>query len=357
MFHLDKTLRWLDPYFSDGYYKYFLSVGDTGLCNRLFHWEVAYDLNKFNNFEYNILISDIYWPEYELLSLPYTFTTNSNFNGFDKYYIDSLLLYENLKLKTVFDIKNQNSYLATRIDTQLIKNMYNDENFKLNDNHYYCDFGFQTLSSLCNNMFYTNKNRPLKNIKLKYQYIENEIKKILKDCVGIHIRRGNGVSYIEDDLNSFDIYLQDLYKEIKLNFVGSDSSYKFIADEIYFNIIDKILEINPNQKIYISMDLPIDFLNIYKNKYGNNIICAHDILPNILYYLDGENLKIKKEKNYINTVQNIVDLFSLSFSKFIIKSPISTWSLFASYYNNTTNVNATDDIEKIIDLYSKENYK
>lgn len=101
------------------------------------------------------------------------------------------------------------------------------------------------------------------------------------------------------------------------------------------------------------MDLPVDFLNVYKNKYGNNIIYSHDILPNILYYLDNENLKISKKEHYINTVHNIVDLFSLSFCKFIIKSPNSTWSSFASDYNTKLSINATDIVENIVNLYVK----
>lgn len=351
MFHFNNTLRWLDPYFSDGYYKYHLAVGDTGLCNRILHWEIAYDLNKFNNFKFNILVSDIYWPEYELIDLPHTYLVNSNFDTFDKYYIDSLLLYENLKLKTVFDIHNQNSYIANRIDKDLIKSIYDDKNLYLEDNHYYCDFGFDTLYSFKKERFNINENRPLQHIKLKHHYVENEIKNKLKNCIGIHIRRGNGVCYTDEDLKSFDDTLSNLYKQIRSRFRGFDDFYKFISDEIYFNIIDKILEVNPNQKIYISMDLPIDFLIVYKKKYGDNIIFSHDILPNILYYLDNQNLKISRQNNYINTVQNIVDLFSLSFCKFIIKSPASTWSTFASEYNNIPNINAKQNIEEIIDLY------
>ena len=37
-----------------------------------------------------------------------------------------------------------------------------------------------------------------------------------------------------------------------------------------------------------------------------------------------------------NPLSNIIDLFSLSHCPFLIKSPESTWSEFAEYYNNST---------------------
>jgi hypothetical protein len=39
----ERTLRWLEPF---GGWRGFTT--DTGLCNRIFHWEVAYEINKQN---------------------------------------------------------------------------------------------------------------------------------------------------------------------------------------------------------------------------------------------------------------------------------------------------------------------
>ena len=59
-------LKWVEPW---GGYD---SKNDTGFCNRLFHWEFAYQLNEINNFKFKILLEDYWWPELEYLELPYS---------------------------------------------------------------------------------------------------------------------------------------------------------------------------------------------------------------------------------------------------------------------------------------------
>ena len=59
-------LKWVEPW---GGYD---SKNDTGFCNRLFHWELAYQLNEINNFKFKILLEDYWWPELEYLELPYS---------------------------------------------------------------------------------------------------------------------------------------------------------------------------------------------------------------------------------------------------------------------------------------------
>ncbi len=59
------TLRWVEPF---GGWE--ADTEDTGLCNRIFHWEVAYEINKNNNFDYHIILEEKYWPEFKLIDLP-----------------------------------------------------------------------------------------------------------------------------------------------------------------------------------------------------------------------------------------------------------------------------------------------
>lgn len=66
----DKTLRWCDSYRSQGGW-----AGqnyDTGLCNRILHWELAYLINKAKDFSHTIILEELYWPEFKLLSIPNT---------------------------------------------------------------------------------------------------------------------------------------------------------------------------------------------------------------------------------------------------------------------------------------------
>ena len=77
MAEYEKTLRWLEPY--GGWHE-----NDTGLCNRIFHWEVAFELSRHNDYEYQILLQRKYWPELSLIELPqtkvYTSTEGDSYN-------------------------------------------------------------------------------------------------------------------------------------------------------------------------------------------------------------------------------------------------------------------------------------
>ena len=51
------NLRWKEPWGGS------MLPEDTGLCNRRMHWEIAYGINKVNNFKFNILVEQAFWPE------------------------------------------------------------------------------------------------------------------------------------------------------------------------------------------------------------------------------------------------------------------------------------------------------
>ncbi len=42
---MNGILKWVEPYHGSGY----LINEDTGLCNRIFHWELGYQIAKINN--------------------------------------------------------------------------------------------------------------------------------------------------------------------------------------------------------------------------------------------------------------------------------------------------------------------
>ena len=59
------------------------------------------------------------------------------------------------------------------------------------------------------------------------------------------------------------------------------------------------------------------------------------------------------------TMCNMVDLFALSFCKFLIKSNTSTWSLFAEEYRKQPSVTSEENWDTILEHYnnSKNNIK
>jgi hypothetical protein len=143
----------------------------------------------------------------------------------------------------------------------------------------------------------------------------------MKDVIGIHIRRSNGVTFKEKDLDTLPSEIKHQYLRFRENNPSTKGDYiKYIKDDFYFNVIENILQINPAQKFYISCDLPYHLYSYYKSKYENAIITKKDLL-----------IDVKKDSV---TFSNIIDLFALSFCNFIIKSNRSSWSDFAESYNS-----------------------
>jgi hypothetical protein len=332
----ERTLRWLEPF---GGWRGF--TADTGLCNRIFHWEVAYEINKQNNFKYYILLEEKYWPENKLLDIPTT-KTITNIEG-DPHEV------EKLKFIAVYDTINKKINTAKPLYSDNIEKMFREGSLKLGDKgHYFSNFGYKELSNLYPNEVFNKIERPLSKIKLKHRSIEESIINEMKNVVGIHIRRGNGIPYTSEDLISLPENKRDKFSLIKRAVAEqSHMAYSFHRDELYFNIMDNILKINPNQKFYISTDLPDDIMDYFYKKYRNNLVDKTFLLNVVYDYILNSGFK-KSDFVYGNVVENLVDLFSLSYTSFLVKVPTSTWSIFAESYTKKESVFVTDDWDKTI---------
>lgn len=352
-----KTLRWFEPF--GGWNNY-----DTGFCNRLLHWEVAYEINKNNNFQYKILLPKVDWPELELISLPYT--TAFAYYGYYEKGIPNSKKSMDLRFKTVFDVHAENVRLASKIGPDFISEIFKTKNYDLHlhnqrfnltntikdETHFYSDFGYADLPSLYN---FDPSDRPLSNIILNHGYVSDFIQRKTKDVIGIHLRRNYGIPYTEDDVNSLPERLRNEYQRIRSRYKSPEGhgNYQFIRDEVYFNIIDRILEIKPKQKIYISCDLPVDMMYYYVEKYPNNVMTRNAYLAVINDYLYGCGVDVGNFR-YGNVMENVVDLFVLSHCGFIVTSPSSTWSEFAKNYRKAISVNPNEDWEN--DIRKKYQY-
>ena len=59
------------------------SIEDTGFGNRFQLWTVAYELNKFNDFKFTILVEEEMWKELKFLDFPYTEVSTDRFHNLD----------------------------------------------------------------------------------------------------------------------------------------------------------------------------------------------------------------------------------------------------------------------------------
>lgn len=332
----DKTLRWLEPFHGG------LNVNDTGLGNRLLHWEVGFELLRHNNFDFSLLVQIVYWRELEFLEIPETRAVLKPDFEHDHYH--------NLKFKTVFEIDPENIYPATPITYKMLSEAVNKKDFILNEsNHYYADFGFNFIESIP--LAKGQTRRGLEYIKLKDEGIETAIKYKVQNAISIHIRRGEGVTKTDSNLKSLPSSYRKTYDDFITNEMAvQDESYYFVEDSTYYSLIDSILELNPEQKFFISSDMSDDLLGNYKERYGDSVILQKDFFDEIfgLYQkgYEGEWWDFRKQ-----AVVNIIDLFSLAFSAAIVRAPASTFSKVASIIGKTPTINIEEGVNKVLDLY------
>ena len=354
--NLKYTLRWREPFngwgdhinienIDDSQFR----VNDTGLCNRILHWELGYYLSSELNSKYKIVIKDIHWPEATLLHLPNTVVDYNKFIDQEHNYNDKLT---DLAFKTVFDTSRGKVYSSSEINSDNIDLIMKHPKILNKNNHWYSNFGYRALA---NYKSIQRKDRPLRKIKLKHPFIESYIKEKTKTLVGIHIRRGNGVYLSSKDLETVpkDIRMQTLNYTTLDN---EESSYDFIDDNTYFNAIDQILSINPDQKFYLSYDVPTELIKYFKNKYGNLIVDKFNFYSDIYSYLENiPDIDVDFIEKYGNVLSNLIDLFSLSYTKFkILSMETSTWSRFSSIYTDCNYVYVREFANKTgLDVYKK----
>lgn len=334
-----RTLRWLEPF--GGWNG---NTNDTGLCNRIFHWEVAQEINRHNDYNYYILLEEKYWPETKLIDIPDS-KIIYNIEG-DEYDI------EKLKFIAVYDTKNKKINTAKPLFTDDIEKMFSSGNLKLEkEGHYYSNFGYRELSNLYPYDVFKKTKRHLSTIRLKHRFIEESIKNEVSNAVGIHIRRGNGIPFTKDNVKTLPKDVREKFELFKRTAtIQSHVHYGFYEDKMYFDIMDNILKMNPDQKFYISTDMPDEIMYYFYEKYKNNLI-NKKFLINVVYdYVLSAGFK-KNDFKHGDVVETIVDLFSLSFCPFLIKSPTSTWSTFAECYIEKDSVYITDEWDVIKTKY------
>ena len=99
----------------------------------------------------------------------------------------------------------------------------------------------------------------------------------------------------------------------------------------------KIVEINTNQKFYLSADVNKRELGVYYDNF--DIIDFTDINPKLKFMLEKFNSSINN--NRLIHLINVIDLFSLSHCSFLLAHIDSTWSQVAGYYNRTPFINVS----------------
>jgi hypothetical protein len=353
-----KTIRLLEPHGGWGVHQEFYNKeilnsnynlilnNDTGLCNRIFNWEaIYYIIDQVNDPDLHIAVQKWIWPELVLLELPDTVSVDYHqLKGNDWYSGDEQ---SNLYFKTIFDTEKNMVSVSEPINKSFLLDLFKNNSFKkiLKNNHWYTDIGYITIKLIGKELYgdkgnkdtikryFKNSIRPLDKIHIKDKIIAKKIEETYSSYVGIHIRRGNGIHLTEEVIKNLPNDIRDEYIEYwKKNFKIDCEAYNFIYDEVYFKLIDEILKIKPNQKIYISHDLTDNLIKKYYNRYPKNIVTKKDIRKYYYNYYKKRIPNLDHLIKYANVLDNVLDLFILAKCGFKILYKNSTWSNFANEY-------------------------
>jgi hypothetical protein len=322
--YFEKTLTWIED---NNIWMHY----DTSFGNRVINWEIAYYISNISNPPHQIIVEKKEWPETNnFISLPNTIFVND------------------LKLKTQTFETNFNKF-------DNIKRLLNGDENIINHKHIYFNIDYTNYNMIPEfadilSILYKNKIRPLSHIRIKNHLIDDFLRKTTKDLIGIHIRRGNGVYYELNDLVDLPENVKSKYITYRKSNEFGGESYTYTKDSVYYKIIDNFLEMNPNQKFYLSTDLPYNLIYYFVEKYKDNIMTKENLITKISDYLPHTNDKIGSDMDSL-IIDDMVDIFSLSYCKFLVKSEYSTWSDFAKLYRNQPCAIITENWEKIKDLY------
>lgn len=317
------VLKWKDPWQRD--YTELNVLYDTGFCNRIFHWEIASHLNhQFHNNEFTIAVEESQWPELtELIDLPNTIVIpeeeeRTYFNNLNDTEIKDWKI-----LKNIFEGNEKLDFQKNYVS----KYPYTDLGCFYGDDKKLVDLG----------------TRPLSRIQLKDKVIKKTIEDTTSELVGVHIRRSRGVK-IPKELYNNNEYLEYIkFRENQGAIEHSIFDYHF--DEEYFKLFDSILEINPNQKFYLSYDVPEKYMKNIISRYRDSLVTKEDLKNKI----DLTGFKKSKKMH----IDNMIDLFGLSNTMYLIAYPVSTWSVFSHEYKNKKRNFIHDELGWILSRYER----
>lgn len=159
-------------------------------------------------------------------------------------------------------------------------------------------------------MYYDIRLIKIKDEKLNQFFLDN-----FSNVIGTQIRRGLftylNKTYIDDLKQYVDSDTIKKYYE-HLNNINESNILPIEPDNYYYEMIDKIINEDPNKKIYLSYDVPKSFINHFLEKYPNNIITKHNYLDEYLGYFSEYDI----ENN--NHSKLSVSHYKLPFKKAII---------------------------------------
>ena len=295
------------------------NVIDTGFGNRIQLWEIACELNKYNNFRFTILVDADKWRETKFIDFPYTEPSNIRFNN----------------LKDLSEIDARYPWLR-KLDT--------NESWDIIDEWP----PYQEGGEFYGKWLYL--------ITLKDKVLKKKIKELVKDRIGIHIRHW---PVIDTDPRSNPVERFNYVEKMKLVkktmdkhsnskfYISTDITYdkpgrgpilpKFRKESHWISQIYKDYDVVDYRDILEMDDMLINTVQDINNPKWSRVLDDEGCYINVIRHDENKHNRIGLDETYERkTLRDVVDLFSLIYSKKFISSeitgPSSSWSEFVEIY-------------------------
>jgi len=325
--------------------------GDRSTGNRLFLWETFHYLNSLNDFrfELKLLETDYMWVKSGLVNLPNTSTYRQFEMPSDVFKLNPDSTVEELR-PYFHDSKKLPS-------KDIIINLAGFGPFKIFEDYDH------------NHPFITD-------IEFNEELLQKtgEVAKNISTI--IHVRRGSGCRHPQEYLDKvmsekskkFFVDKRDLKislrsaelhhivpakkmvidaaekgKPLECHQVYQSPLHTFYEDEIYFEIFDKILEINSDNKICLVHDTFDEDYNHWFEKYPKNLVTSKQLL-------NKEDLSFILKNQQDDILRIFIDLLLLMQTKASIIANSSTFSGFASNWKYLSDKNSGDCYYKTLDM-------
>jgi len=291
---------------------------DTGFGNRLLHWDACYMLEYCSSTDHFLELQTQYWYEMKYLDLPGIRTRKLEYEvedatawlaEFDINFADKEITHLPILNNELVDI-----FLEMEAPEDI-------PNYDLPEPRYCAAFEWDKVNLILNKAKELKIPSGLKRIKVKDHTLRSAIRQIATGCVGLHIRRGNGVYKSEKNYKELPASVRenDQYTQV------DGTIYKYWDDNKFSGIIKEILEYSPNQKFYISCDLLEKEYEYLKDKFNARIFTRRDVIDSLPGYLTADvNFNDVRCVNRI-ALESVIDMMCLASSNFIVGAPHSTW--------------------------------
>ena len=306
---------------------------DTGLGSKLHYWAFILYFSRKCMGPTELILTKYHWPEFNFIKFPDTKVVDVK--GPEDPLLDN---YKRLSIENVIGL------LSDKFPLEI------NQTFREKISKYKLFF---SMTEICEDPYYSHislfETDVNKTCLDGLEFTKPEANKFLKEnfsnMLGLHLRRSHGVLSTQEYMKECNTYVSKERLKEWLNYSrqpvcedlsGVDGG-KFIHVPIlnkdYFRVTDAMFDKHPDKQMYISSDVPLDFMKPFFDRYGSRIKSRHDYQDEFFSFFKEE---LKDDHAYLfrneQALEECFDLFAFAHTINPILRKNSRWSDFAKFY-------------------------